>query len=110
MAYADLTQQQKTELQEWLQFARPIFGELARTLNHLDAAKTAHSSHVAAILAELSAPDEIPNESGLAGAVSLAKSELTAILVQADSLLMGYGTAVNRELWTKFCGAENMIG
>lgn len=110
MAYTDLTPQEKQELQDWLQFVRPIQGELAKALNHLEAAKNAHASHVAAILAELADVDSIPNESGLAGATSLLKSELSTILTQANTLLVNYDTPANRQLWTKFCGAENLIG
>lgn len=110
MAYVDLTPQEKTELQDWLQFVRPIQGELARALNHLQAARDAHASHVGAILAQLVDSDSIPNLSGLAGATLLFKSELVTILSQANALLTNYDISTNRQLWTKFCGAENLIG
>ena len=110
MAYADLTTDQKQQLQDWLQLVRPIQGEFAKVLNHMAAAKTAHASHVGDVLALLVDADAVPNESGLAGAVDVTKAELTTILTLLNAVLTTYDTAGNRELWTKFCGAENVIG
>lgn len=110
MAYADLTAGQKQQLQDWLQLVRPIQGEVAKVLNHMAAAKTAYDSHVSTILAPLIDADAVPNESGLAGAVDVTKAELTTILTLLNAVLTTYNTTANRELWTKFCGAENLIG
>ena len=110
MAYADLTTEQKRQLQDWLQLVRPIQGEFAKVLNHMGAAKTAHSSHVGAVLALLVDADNVPNESGLAGAIDVTKAELTTILMLLNVILTTYDTTPNRELWTKFCGAQNLIG
>ena len=114
MAYSDLTTDQKKHLQDWLQLVRPIQGEVARAvaraLNHMGAAQTAHDSHVGDVLALLASGDVIPNESGLAGAIDVDKSELTAILSLLSGMLTTYDTPANRELWTKFCGADNLIG
>ena len=110
MAYADLTTDQQGQLQDWLQLVRPIQGEFAKVLNHMGAAKTAHSSHVGDILAMLVDADEVPNESGLAGAIDVTKAELTSILTLLNAALTAYDTTANRELWTKFCGAGNLIG
>lgn len=110
MAYIDLTADQKKQLQDWLQLIRPIQGETGRALNHMAAAKTAYDSHVGDVLALLASGDNVPNESGLAGAIDVDKSELTAILAMLNSMLTTYDTPANRELWTKFCGAGNLIG
>lgn len=110
MAYVDLTTDQKKQLQDWLQLVRPIQGEVARALNHMQAAQTAHDSHVGAVLALLLPGDVIPNESGLAGAIDVDKSELTSILALLSSTLATLDTTTNRILWTKFCGAGNLIG
>ncbi len=110
MAHADLTPEQKTQLQEWLQVVRPLQGEMARMLQRMQVAKDAHASHVGAILAELASDDVIPNESGLAGATAITKANLTTILVDLNTVLTDYDTDEKRQLWTKFCGAVNMIG
>ena len=110
MAYSDLTTDQKKQLQDWLQLVRPIQGEVARALNHMAAAKTAYDSHVGSVMPLLASSDVIPNESGLAGAIDVDRSELTAILSLLSGMLTTYGTPANRELWTKFCGAGNLIG
>lgn len=110
MAYADLTQEQRTELQDWLTIVRPMMGELARVNNHFRVAKTAHSSHVGAILAELAGSDEIPNTSGLQGATAITSDELTVILADANAILTAYDTEPKRQLMAKFAGAANLIG
>ena len=112
MAYADLTTEQKRQLQDWLrELVRPIQGEFAKVLNHMEAAKTAHASHVGDVLAVLVDADEGPRvESGLTGAIAVTKAELTTILALLNAVLTTYDTAPNRELWTKFCGAGNLIG
>ncbi len=110
MAYSDLTTDQQKQIQDWMQLVRPIQGEIARLLHHVGAAKTAYDSHVGDILALLAGTDEIPNESGLAGAVGMDKSELTTILLLMSGMLTTYETPANRELWTRSCGAGNLIG
>jgi len=110
MAYADLTEQQKTQLQDWLLVMRPWCGEQARANNHGGEVDTAYNSHVSAILGELADGDEIPNESGLAGATQITKAECVSIVSHIQGIRTTYNTAGHRELWTQACGATNMIG
>ncbi len=109
MAYTDLSTEQKTQLQEWLQLVRPIQGEFAKVMNHMVAAKVAYTSHISDVLALLADVDEVPNQSGLAGAIDVTKAELTTILGLLNAALAA-DTDENRVLWTKFCGAANLIG
>jgi hypothetical protein len=43
MAYGDLTNEQKVQLQEWLQFVRPVQGAFSRLVNDMEVAKAGHS-------------------------------------------------------------------
>lgn len=110
MAYADLTTEQKAELQEWLSVVRPMMGELARINNHFQVAKDAHASHVGDILGELVDADDIPNTSGLSGATAVSKAELGVILTDANAILTTYDTDAKRQMYTKFAGAANLLG
>jgi hypothetical protein len=111
MAYVDLTEVQKTELQDWLTtILRPWCGEQARANNHGAAADTAYNSHISAILADLGGADEIPNEGGLVGATALTKDEVVSIVSHLQGILTNYNTAGHRTLWSQAAGAVNLIG
>jgi len=110
MAYADLTTEQKTQLNDWLSIVRPMLGELGRLCNHFEIAKDAHASHISAILGELSGTDIIPNTSGLAGATSITKNQLVEILTDAIAIITANNTSAKRQLYGLFAGAINMLG
>ena len=111
MAYADLTAEQKANLQDWLtSLLRPWAGEQARVNNHGDVANTGYNAMASAILAELAGSDEIPNESGLAGAASLTKDEVVSIVSHVQNILTNYNTTAHRQLWAKAAGTQNLIG
>ncbi len=110
MAYTDLTTEQQTQLQDWLTIVRPMMGELARLNNQFRVAKDAHASHVGAILALLVGSDEVPNETGLAGATAVTVAELAGILTDANAILTTYDTDAKRQVISKFAGAGNMLG
>lgn len=110
MTYDELSTAEKKIIQDWLGLVRPIQGEFAKLLNHMRVAKVAHVSHVGDVLDKLSSADVVPNESGLVGAIDVTKAELTSILSMLNAVRTAYDTDGNRELWTKFCGAGNLIG
>jgi hypothetical protein len=110
MAYADLTVEQKQQLQAFVQLLRPWSGEQARVNNHGDVVNTAYNAGASAILDLLDAADLVPNESGLAGAISLTKAELVSITSHVQNVLTNYNTSAHRQLWSKAAGAANLIG
>lgn len=110
MAYTDLTADQKRELQDWMQILRPMMGEFSRLCNHFEVAKDAHTAFVGDILVLLAPGDVVPNQSGLAGATDVTKTEISVALVDANAVLTAHNTAAKRQLLTKFAGAANLLG
>ena len=83
MAYADLTVAQKKAIQDVLTpLLRPSVGEMQRTVHiweQILALYNESNSDFRRAMNVLLAGDFIPNESGLAGASAVKKSELTAV-------------------------------
>lgn len=116
MAYEDLTAAQKASVQALSAVVRPLAGELARLLEQFQAVVAYYSGNVETILAELQAADEIPNETGLAGAQALTKTQFANLVgymvsasATADNAAGSYNTNYHRALYASACGPENMI-
>jgi len=115
--YASLTQEQKDIVQAYVNFARAWAGEQARTNNHGEAANDDWNAQINTIVGSLDTGEVIPNTSGLAGAASLTKEEVTTLTshlqnMQTDmsSHTGGFNTTTLRQAWIKAAGAANMIG
>ena len=107
----DLTQEQKVTFSAWMdQLLRPVAGELARVLYHLNVTKVAYTATAAEIFALLDGNAEIPNTGGLSGAIPLSKTELTPMLGALAVLLTDYYTEADQELYVTLAGGPNVIG
>lgn len=116
MAYADLTVEQKASVQAMCQLVRPLSGELGRLLEKFQAVVSYYSGNVETILGELQASDDVPNESGLAGAQDLTKEQLVNLVgymitmsATPDGSAGSYNTNYHRALYAKACGPGNLI-
>ena len=109
MAYVDLTTEQQNSLQAWLAILRAAGGELARLNNHGSVLATEYAAVTSAILGELADGDIIPNVSGLAGAESLTKLEITTLIGYMQTA-QSLDTATHRQLIAKAAGEANLIG
>ena len=110
MAYADLTAEQKSVLDEWLNNLRASKGELARVNNHLEVSNDIYNGQALAILGELAGADEIPNAGGLAGAESLTKDQTVTLVSYAQGILTNYNTGPHRQNFGRAAGGANLIG
>lgn len=110
MTYDELTNEQKSVLQDWLNVLRALAGEQARTNNHAAAVDVAYGSQIQDILTALDAGEVLPNTSGLAGAQGLPKEEVISVVAHFQGIRTNYDTTGHRQLWTKLCGTANMIG
>jgi len=112
MQWDDLSAEQQAIVNDWMTpLTRPVAGEIARALYHLDVTKTAYdATGVAAVLALLDNDAEIPNAGGLAGATALTKDELQPMLQALNALLLDYYDEAHKELWMKLAGAQNILG
>lgn len=110
MVWNELTAEQQKAISLWMnQLFRPATGEWARLLAELEIIKVAYQATAQEALALLDATAEIPNTSGLAGAVSVTKEDLMALLIEFNSLLMAHNTEQDRELYVKLAGAVNVL-
>lgn len=115
--YASLTTEQKNILQDMVNLCRAWAGEQARVNNHADAINTTYNAQVVTILSSLDAGEVVPNTSGLRGAASLTKEEVTTLVSHIQNMLTGMGTHTSgfntktlRQVWAKAAGASNLIG
>ena len=109
--FVDLTTEQQGILLHSVDvLLRPIAGELARILNHMDAYDSDYDGQTAAIVALLDAAAPIPNQSGLAGTMTLAKEDVESMAGYIQAILTAYNTGAHREFYVKLAGAENTIG
>ena len=109
----ELTPENQTLILDWMnQLLRPVAGELARVLYHLDITKAAYSgpADIATVMATLDANAVIPNSSGLSGAVDIEKQDLDPMLTALNILLTGYYTAEDLQRYVALAGASNVIG
>ena len=107
--YAELTSEEKSVLDSWLNNVRALAGEMARVGNHAGAAKTAYWAQISAILAKLDTGAVIPNAGGLAGAQALTKEQLTTLESHVEAQ-DETNDADHRTVWVLACGMANLIG
>ena len=109
MGFTELTPEQQAVLGDYVRTLRAWCGEQARTNNHADALNSAYT-HIQASLDLLVADDLIADGSGLAGAMTLTKSEVITLTAHMQGILINYNTVAHRQLWAKAAGASNLIG
>ena len=109
--WAELTAEQQAQFSAWMdQMLRPVAGEVARVLYHLDVTKAAYNATAVDIYNLLNADAVIPNTGGLSGAIPLTKTQLGPMLAALASLLTDYYTEADQELYVKLAGGPNVLG
>ena len=109
----ELSAEDQVLVLDWMnQLLRPVAGELARVLYHLDVTKAAYigPAEISTVIATLDADAVIPNTSGLSGAVDIEKQDLDPMLTALANLLTSYYTAEDLERYVALAGAGNVIG
>jgi hypothetical protein len=109
MAFTDLELDEQGAITEYLRMIRAWAGEQARTNNHADALNTMYT-HIQAALASVGTDEEIPDSTGLAGAMGLTKGELVSLTAHMQGILANYNTLGHRQMWAKAAGPSNLIG
>ncbi len=109
--YDSLTPEQKDILGALTTQLRAFAGEFAKTNTKAEVLVDDWNAQVSAIVASLDAGEVIPNVSGLAGAASVTKEEVTNLMgTSLVNLLATYNTSGARELYVKLAGPGNVIG
>jgi hypothetical protein len=105
-----LTNEQKQIIREQMRLVRVKAGELARLMNGLAEIKGVYDATTAPVVALLDAGATIGDNSDLAGAVTVAKEDLTDLMADITAILAAYNTTAERTKLTKFAGIPNMLG
>ena len=106
--YASLSDEDKAVVQSTVQLIRSVSGSVGRVFNTLTA--IANDSNAIALITSIDAADTIPNESGLAGADDVTRSELVSIWTDLTTMQGTHDTAANRAAWSKAAGVPNLLG
>ena len=106
--YASLSASDKAVVQNTVQLIRQTCGSTGRNFNSL--AAIAADTNAIALITSIDAGDTIPNESGLAGADDMTRSELVAIWNDFSTMRTTHDTAGNRAAWSKAAGINNLVG
>lgn len=104
--YADLTAEEKAITKETTNQLRALMGEMARlivTSKTIQYAVDAPGG-LREIVTALDNTESVPNESGLAGAHSLTRAELAAVVALLDLYITTFDTTPNRELMAQARG------
>ena len=106
--YADLTAEDKAVVQSTTQLIRSVSGSTGRAFNALKA--IADDTNAINLILSVDADETIPNQSGLAGADDLTRTELAAIWTELSAMKTTHDTPANRAAWSKAAGTPNLLG
>ena len=106
--YASLSDSDKAVVQSTVQLIRGLTGSFARNFNSL--AAIAADTNAVNLILSIDAGDTIPNESGLAGADDMTRSELVSIYQDFVTMKTTHDDAAARAAWSKAAGIHALLG
>lgn len=106
--YASLSAQDKEVVQATVQLIRALAGGVGRMFNSVKAIED--DTNAINLILSIDAGETIPNESGLAGADDMTRSEIAAAYSDFTAMKTTYDTGPNRAEWSKLAGAINLLG
>ncbi len=87
MAYADLTQQQQQDVNEFFRDYRAALGDLVRSLRSQDLLNVIYNQNVAPVWSQILNSDVIPDGNGLANSGTMTKGDWNVIMAWSSALL-----------------------
>jgi len=106
--YDSLSVADKAVVQNTVQLIRATCGSTGRTFNAL--AAIAADTNAIALITSIDPAEVIPNESGLAGADDMTRTELVNVWTDFTTMRTAHDTAGNRAAWSKAAGVSNLLG
>ena len=106
--YDQLSVSDKAVVQSTVQLIRAVCGSTGRGFNSLKA--IADDTNAIDLILTINAGEIIPNESGLAGADDITRTELVSIWQDLTTMKASHDTPANRAAWSKAAGAPNLLG
>lgn len=98
--YASLTDEQKAIVRDQVNQLRALSGQIARTIVQGKVVQIAIDADggLRDIVTSLDPAEVVPNESGIAGAQSLSRADLAALVAVLDALITANDVQATREL------------
>lgn len=87
MAYADLTQEQKNDVNEFFRDYRAAIGDIVRSIRMQDLLTDIYDQNVDPVWATIDTGDVIPDGNGLANSGTMTKADWNTILQWSTGLL-----------------------
>jgi len=106
--YASLSDSDKAVVQNTVQQIRALSGTVGRQFNALTA--IANDTNAVNLITSIDSGETIPNQSGLAGADDMTRSELVSLWNELIAMQAAYDTAANRASWSKAAGINALLG
>ena len=106
--YDSLSEADKAVVQNTVQLIRANAGAVGRVFNAM--AAIAADTNAIALITSIDPGETIPNESGLAGADDMTRSELVGMWNDFDTMRTAHDTPTNRAVWSKAAGINHLLG
>ena len=106
--YDSLSVSDKAVVQSTVQLIRAASGSVGRIFNSLKAIED--DSNAIALILSIDPTDTIPNESGLAGADDMTRSEIASVYNDFMVMKTTHDTVSNRAAWSKAAGVPDLLG
>lgn len=110
MKYSELSPEQKTTVQIYLNALRPAAIQFANSAHRAGLLDTSFQNQVVPILALLDAGEEIPNSTNLAGAEGLLKEEVEELSQDVQDIGDAFSSPDKQAIYLKACGLNSLIG
>jgi hypothetical protein len=109
--WEDLSTEEQGYVLDLMILLRPACGHLASVLYQLNLIKAYYQgpSDVDTIIGTLDANAVIPNNTGLAGALDIQKSDLSPILTALGTLISNYYSDADIQRYIAMAGVENVL-
>ena len=109
-AFSSLTTDQQNQIIAFMQVFRPTIGQTARASNKVVTMLQVWTNVIQPIISTLDSGTVIPDNTNLAGAVSLTSDEVTALMGGFASYVSTFVTPANVTAWTQAAGIANVTG
>lgn len=109
MQYADLTADQKAQVQAFMDVYRPILGQVARIFAQVAGMENAWNGSISALVTGLDANAIVDTTTGLAGAAPLTRESIITTMGNFQQALASFNTDSMRQGYINAAGLSNTL-
>lgn len=108
-SYDSLTDDQKAQVQAFMDVYRPLLGNIARMFTKIQQMDDAWTGGISAILDILDTGTVLQTTTGLNGAAPLVVDAVKGTIADLEAALAGFNTLANRQAYIRAAGLQNTI-